>query len=57
MDRGLIFRLYRELKKLNNNKTVKKWAKNRNGHSSRDEIQMANRHLKKCLGLLVIREM
>lgn len=57
MDRGLIFRLYRELKKLNNNKTVKKWAKDRNGDSSRDEIQMANRHLKKCLGLLVIREM
>lgn len=26
-DKGLIFRLYNELKKLNSDKTVKKWAR------------------------------
>lgn len=35
---------------------VKQWAKGINIHVSKGQIQMANRHLKKCPGPLTIRE-
>jgi hypothetical protein len=46
-DKGLITRIYRELKKLNSpqiNETIKKWATILNRTFSKEEIQMAKKH-------------
>jgi hypothetical protein len=59
-DKGLITRMYRELKNLNSpkiNEPVKKWATELNRTFSKEEIQMAKKHMKKCLLSLAIKEM
>jgi hypothetical protein len=59
-DKGLKTRIYREFKKLTPNKVnepIKKWVTERNRISSKEEIQMIKKHMKKCSPSLAIKEM